>query len=55
MICMLTSMAKVEFKTEETIATPYSVNTQGHFLIPIRWDLDVAFCDIQFLSSSLVI
>ena len=33
------------------IATPFSVKAYGAFLNPILADLDVAFCDFQFLTS----
>ena len=53
MIRMFTSMATSLFKTQDSIATPCSVNAFGSFLLPPHF-LDVAFCDFKFSYSLAV-
>ena len=51
---MLTSMARSEWRTVESMATPCSVNTKGLYCVPPRLSFEVAFCDLKTLNSFLL-
>ena len=54
MMAMLTSAARGERSTLESMATPCSVKAMGGWRSPWRSDLEITFCDLQFSSSSLL-
>jgi len=54
MIWMLILIAFLLFNTLDSINTPCSVKTIGVYLNPIRSELEVAMCDLQFVNSSFV-